>query len=837
MKIVDPLAQSFYVQQSSGYFVTSVDLYFYSKDNDLPVTVQLRPMELGLPTQTIYPYAEVVLEPSQVVTSSDASLPTRVTFESPVYLLGERFHALVVLANSTSYKLWVSKLGGLDITSGLSTESRQVVVTKQPLAGGLFKSQNGLTWTESGLEDLKFSLYRANFTADKGNVNFYNSELDIGNLQIANLPNNSIEMNSRKIRVGLGTTVQDSGLTIGNTIIQLGSNATGNYVGYAGTTKGNLTLINPGIGYTPASGSFTHSGVALTSITGNGRDATANITTLDGVAIAATISNGGTGYSVGDVLSAIQIGSETLGRNLRFSVSELSGTNQLIIDNVQGEFLTGVGKTIQYINSSGVTTTLNSAYGGNVLILNDGIQVENDGLHIRVNHKNHGMHAGENVAKISDVLSDVKPTRLLNDYSISSTANILIENSTDFSTFENVGVGTTNPGYALIGREIIAYTGTTANTLTGITRGIDQTSPITHFQGDSVYKYELNGISLRRINTTHALEDATISNPIDLDYYTLKIDTSQDGKTGSLPNGQVDRSIGTNFPKLYANTSKSTGGSIIKATQNIQFEIAKPIIQTLVLNGTNITSKVRTVTGTSVNGEEFSFIDSGFQDLKLNANNYFNTPRLVCSKVNEDNRLSLLPGKKSLTVSLNLSSSNELISPCIDLDRVGMVFTTNRINAPIQDYVKDNRSSTLENDPSSFVYAVNPIGLEFPASSLKLLVSAYVTEFSDIRAFYSVSNEQVEETDSLIYYPFPGFNNLNASSQVIDPSKNDGSSDKMVPKSNALGFESNQIVFKDYEFTVDNLTSFRYFSIKILGTSSNQCYPPRLKDLRVIALA
>ena len=48
MRVVDPLAQSFYVEEPTGIFVTSIDLFFFSKDETLPITVQLRRMELGL---------------------------------------------------------------------------------------------------------------------------------------------------------------------------------------------------------------------------------------------------------------------------------------------------------------------------------------------------------------------------------------------------------------------------------------------------------------------------------------------------------------------------------------------------------------------------------------------------------------------------------------------------------------------------------------------------------------------------------------------------------------------------------------------------------------------
>ena len=43
---------------------------------------------------------------------------------------------------------------------------------------------------------------------------------------------------SKTIRVGLGTTVADSGYVIGNTFFQDGTNATGDLVGTAGSVTG-----------------------------------------------------------------------------------------------------------------------------------------------------------------------------------------------------------------------------------------------------------------------------------------------------------------------------------------------------------------------------------------------------------------------------------------------------------------------------------------------------------------------------------------------------------------------------------------------------------------------
>ncbi|NDB28461.1 hypothetical protein EB169_03245, partial [archaeon] len=833
MKIIDPLAQSFYVEPDSGIFVTSVDLYFYSRDPELPVTVQLRPMQLGLPTSEVYPFSEVVVEPKNVNISNDASIPTRVTFDSPVYLAGKQFHALTILSNSSVYNVWISRLSEIEVSTSNLPEDEQILVSKQALSGSLFKSQNGSTWTPSQLEDLKFKLYRANFV-DSGNINFYNPDLSVGNDQIATLVRDSLEVSSKKIKVGIGTTIAQSNLpTLGNTIIQRNSNATGNYVGSAGSAFSTLNIINAGIGYTPSSGTFVFPNVSLDNITGSGRDATANITISNGVAVAATIANGGTGYSVGDVLGITTIGSKNLGRNLRLSVSNISGINELIIDQVQGEYLTGVGNTLRYINNLGISTDL-KATGANVTIPDGGIVEISDGLHIKVNHKNHGMNSNQNLVAISNVSSDLKPTKLFTDYASSSTDDISIESVSiaNFDTFENVSVGATNPGYIRIEDEIISYTGVNSTSsppkLTGITREIDQTKSFNYSAGSLVYKYELSGVSLRRINKTHDLSDSTVSSSLDLDFYNIKLDMSDQNFT------MTDRSSSSGYPKLFLNETKSTGGSKINATQNIPFEIVKPIVQTMTLRGTNVNASVRTVSGSSIGGNEISFIDQGFEQINLNATNYLETPRIISSKVNESQKLSTLPANKSFTLNVNLSTTNAYVSPVIDLDRVGMIFTSNRVNNPISDYVNDDRVSTLKDDPSSFVYATKPISLETPASSIKVFMTAYVNTQNDIRGFYSITDDPNEE---LIYYPFPGYNNLTSTGEILSLSNSDGLPDKKVSKVDTVGFDSEILDFREYEFTIDNLPSFRYFGIKLVGTSTNQAYPPRIKDLRVIALA
>ena len=73
--------------------------------------------------------------------------------------------------------------------------------------------------------------------------------------------------------------------------------------------------------------------------------------------------------------------------------------------------------------------------------------------------------------------------------------------------------------------------------------------------------------------------------------------------------------------------------------------------------------------------------------------------------------------------------------------------------------------------------------------------------------------------------------------QVIAVKDNDGQSDVFLPKSNSTGFESGDLEFSEYVFTADQLPSFRTYRVKLVLTSTSQVFVPRIKKLRVMALA
>ena len=820
----DPLAQSFIVDDPTGIYLTSMDIYFerVPQDDSTPVTVQIREVELGTPSAKILAYSEVSKAPEEITVSDDASVATKFTFESPVYLNGQREYAMIIISNSTEYAVWISRLGESDVST-LGREEGQILVSSQRLLGSLYKSQNASVWTPSQYEDLTFQLFRADFVPN-GSVQFFNPPMPT---DYEVMKPNPLTMTSNTIRVGLGTTVTDSGISNGNLITQTNTEASGRFVGLAGSATSALTITNVGTGFTPSSAYYTFTGVALTSLTGNGINATADITIENGIAIGATIVNGGKGYALGDLLQPISIGNLSLGEGMRLSVNDIYGENELIIEGVQGTFSTGVNDSLLYTNNSGLTTALN--YPGVVVPVSP-IRETNDGLHFKVFHRNHGMHATGNVVTLSGLNTKTKPTLLTDEYSLTATTAISIASSTsptNFGEFEGIGVGATNPGYVKIGSEVIKYTGVLDNTLTGITRGIDNSQVERHTVNNLVYKYELNGVSLRRINKTHNLNEATNNERITLDTYDLKIDMS-DITVGS------DRS-GTGFKKLFFNETIEGGGPNGKATYNVPYEMIIPQINTMEPTGTNIAPSVRTTSGTSVSGTEPSFVDKGFDEVALRQENFFSEPRIVASKVNEDLYLDDLPGNKSFTMNLDLITDDTRISPAVDLNQSSVIFTTNRIDKPISDYATDPRVNSTSNDPNRFFYVTKNVALENPASALQVFLDGYIPLESDLRCFYALNQDG--PVDSVIFVPFPGFGNFNTNGTVQSQGKSNGSPDLNVPKVDLVTPKPNISAYREYKFSVDQLPSFKSFRIKVIGTSTNQATVPMIRNFRAISLA
>ena len=522
----DPLAQSFTVDETGG-FITAVDLFFGSKDPNEKLIVEIRTMELGTPTtQVVQDYARVILNPDEINISNNAEVATKVTFPSPVYLEPSTEYCIVLLAPTTNnYEAWIAQMGEKTVNTQSLPDAESVIVTRQYVGGSLFKSQNGSIWTPSQFEDLKFKLYKAQFSTTPGSVFFYNPKLDTNTGIIERLLPNAIKTLPRKLKVGITTTAHASSLSKLALGVQVSDStsttAIQGYIEQIGGPIQTLALTNVGTGF---DASQTYNNVPLYAITGRGTGATATVATNSSgqvSSISLTSNTGGSGYVVGDVLG-ITTSNVIKGSNAEITVTARNSISTLYLNNVQGEEFTSGQPLVVYEGSTaasyGSTTITSSAiyddkYAGNVL---------------EIEHYNHGMHADTNLVTLANIAPDSNPITLTDFLDVDDQI-ISVASTTPYATFN--GISTTR-GFVKINSEIIYYDSIGVGQLGIGTRGVDGTVVRTHDVNSITKKYELNGFDLSSINRDHYMSNnTTLSGLKDIDRYYLEINR------GSLASG------------------------------------------------------------------------------------------------------------------------------------------------------------------------------------------------------------------------------------------------------------------------------------------------------------
>jgi hypothetical protein len=341
---VDPLAQTFLIAPGTfpnGLFINRVRVCFKTKDDTVPVTIQIRPTVNGYPSYAvIYPYATVTLTPDKVkVTDSpDLDDPNKFTdfiFDTPIYMQpGE--HSFVLISNSLGYEVYSAEIGALDLVTG-----RQI--SEQPYQGSLFLSQNGSTWTADQQADLSFKLFRNQYSttpaivqfetvAPTSNVVFDLVNLVVGDMKVAETsiaykfnsitspngipaglksiaPTQDYEMNDGLGRRVLTTsnnsfTVQavmatnDPSISPVIDTTRFGIIAVENIIN-------NLPLQNTGFVITNGGSGYANSAdvtVTITEGNGSGATAIANVTG-SGVIDTVTLTNSGSGYTTSPTIT------------------------------------------------------------------------------------------------------------------------------------------------------------------------------------------------------------------------------------------------------------------------------------------------------------------------------------------------------------------------------------------------------------------------------------------------------------------------------------------------------------------------------------------------------
>jgi hypothetical protein len=164
--ILTPFTQTFFVDGTKypkGIFVSSVELWFATKDTIAPVSIQLRKVIGGVPSSNeIIPGSVCVVNAANVNVPANAILTTALTSSSsytkfPILSkLPPGEYGISILTDSKEYSIYSSVFGQ-------AGPGGSGVAQKEPYIGKLFKSQNTNTWLEESNKSLCFAVNKAQF--------------------------------------------------------------------------------------------------------------------------------------------------------------------------------------------------------------------------------------------------------------------------------------------------------------------------------------------------------------------------------------------------------------------------------------------------------------------------------------------------------------------------------------------------------------------------------------------------------------------------------------------------------------------------------------------------
>ena len=422
------------------------------------------------------------------------------------------------------------------------------------------------------------------------------------------------------------------------------------------------------------------------------------------------------------------------------------------------------------------------------------IRLTNGSTTVKVTHGDHGMYSTSNNVDITGVKSGVSTT--LNGAITATATSLTLTSATNFAASND-----SSRCYVKIGTEIIFGT-LAGTTISSLTRSVMDAPAQAHADGATVEFYQVFGTPLTEINTVH-----TAIGNIGVDSYTITL---------------------TNAPTVTgSSTDVDVGGINVLATENFRFETMKTNLSLLEIAGTTISGRLKKTTATSPSGSETSFItDSSFSSIPLDETFNMDTTSMVCSRINEQRELS---STRSMFLELALASDDQNISPVIDTDRMSAILVSNRVNNidssadvyPTTDY---NAMTEPDGDQNVAIYITKRVTLESPATSLKVFFAGHKRNTAEFKVLFKIlRSDQSDDMDDLGYTFF----------------NDNGSPDVTVPASLQFGD------FQEYLYTAGvkdddigtPLPEFNQFQIKIVMQATDAANPPRIKDLRVLALA
>jgi len=421
---------------------------------------------------------------------------------------------------------------------------------------------------------------------------------------------------------------------------------------------------------------------------------------------------------------------------------------------------------------------------------------------------------------------DLKFNLYIANFAKNSTATAVFKNE-DREFFQVTGSNT----FSTVGEQVVGHTtivGTSAlsvNTnfvLVGNTSGANAT----------VISQSSNTIVLKDVSLVNKF---TAGERVNVVINGIKQPTHTTIHSVSTPSGNVIYYDGVNHngnTVLHLDNASGTfttgmqlKGQINGYTTTIK-SLDKIEVDTMRLNLSSLQFEESTVSATTKLNTTATTRDTAFRALNQNRNTNFRTPKYVLGKTLESTNIG---GAKSAEVRVSMSTSNPIIGPVLDLERINLTLVNNTVNNTVANETNADSGDAL----ARYITRTLTLADGQDAEDIRVRLRAYKPSTTGINVYYKILNK--DDSDAFKDRNWVLMNQTTVS--TVYSSNEDENDFKLydfeVPTANLSG-AANEIQYVNSQDVT--YTGYKYLAIKIVLTAQSSGVVPKVDEMITVAL-
>lgn len=281
------------------------------------------------------------------------------------------------------------------------------------------------------------------------------------------------------------------------------------------------------------------------------------------------------------------------------------------------------------------------------------------------------------------------------------------------------------------------------------------------------------------------------------------------------------------YDEIFGTLSGSTcrigfaDGRDIYAFKSLPYDTNQSYFSHLKFGQTDLSWNVRTLPITAQNSSGFDTLTATEINKNINQRNR----KIVHSRYFEVKNFN---SEKSFKLNGSMNTTNPFLSAAVDMNRNQNILVSNIVNNTTEG------ETNARGGFANFKYITRKVTLNEgqDAEDLKVFVAGYIPQESDIKVYCKLLHRE----DSDVFEDRNWIEMVKSESSQNALSSSENREDFLELEYNISETDLNNGIFTYTNSQNVTFSSYKYYAIKIVCITTNKANPPRIKDLRAIAL-